>query len=89
MIEEKFWASVRLCLVLSLAAYAWILKQENKAYVKTYSSIDNGFLEFMSKPVRGKKLHDFVDEDSVGVFSAEGKSFACAQLIRPIPPRAR
>ena len=76
------WAVV---VILSLGAYSYIIKQECQVLVKALSQTDAGFTEFMNKSVKGKKLYEFVNPDSVGVFKIGGQSYACSTLLAPLP----
>ena len=66
----------------SMASYCYVLKQEVAAYEKQLDQVNAGYLEFMSKPVRGHKLYEYVNPHTVGTFKIDGQSFACATLIQ-------
>ena len=76
------WAVV---VILSLCAYSYINYAECQALTKALMQTDAGFTEFVNKSVKGKKLYEFVNPDSVGVFKIGNQSYACSTLLAPLP----
>lgn len=77
--------SIKLCVLLICVGYIHILRQETKAYARALSQVDAGFAEFMQKSSHGKKLYEYVNPHSVGIFKIQGVSIACANLNTPLP----
>lgn len=73
--------------VLLLASYCYVLKQEMIVYETALAAANGGFVELMTKKVHGKILADYLDPHSVGTFKIGEKSVACGMLSSPLPSR--
>lgn len=82
---ENKHASLAVVVILALCGYSYILSRENKVLVNALLQSNSGFTEFMNKSVKGKKLYEYINPDSVVTFKIDGQSFACATLLSPLP----
>ena len=45
----------------------------------------NAVMELMNKEIKGHKLHEYINPNTVGTFRIGDTNFACAQLNTPLP----
>lgn len=78
-------ASLALVIILSLCSYSAIKYCECKALIAALEQSGAGYDEFMKKSVKGKRLYEYVNPNTVGTFRVGDASIACAQLKTPLP----
>lgn len=72
-------------ILLTISSYCFILSAENKALLEALYQTDAGFNAFMNKSTGGKKLYEYINPNTVGVFRIEDKNYACGQISTPLP----
>lgn len=71
--------------LLAISSYCYIQFAENKALVVALEQTEAGYKEFLTKSTGGKKLHEYINPNTVGVFRIEDKNYACGQINTPLP----